>query len=90
MPRWGRIDDSDVGVAWGGSFARGEVVVTFLALLELIRLQQLAAWQEGPLMPIRIRRAPEPVLENLPLSVPEEVPQIPGEGAGQSPDLSAV
>ena len=70
--------------------SRGEVVVTFLALLELIRLQQLAAWQEGPLMPIRIRRAPEPVSENLPLSVPEGVPQIPGEGAGQSPDLSAV
>jgi segregation and condensation protein A len=69
--------------------SRGEVVVTFLALLELIRLQQLAAWQEGPLMPIRIRRAPEPVSENLPLSVPEEVPQIPGEVAGQSPDLSA-
>jgi len=70
--------------------SRGEVVVTFLALLELIRLQQLAAWQEGPLMPIRIRRAPEPVSENLPLSFPEGVPQIPGEGAGQSPDLSAV
>ncbi|NDI16686.1 MAG: chromosome segregation protein ScpA [Verrucomicrobia bacterium] len=70
--------------------SRGEVVVTFLALLELIRLQQLAAWQEGPLMPIRIRRAPEPVSENLPLGVPEEVPQIPREGAGQSPDLSAV
>lgn len=70
--------------------SRGEVVVTFLALLELIRLQQLAAWQEGPLMPIRIRRAPEPVAENIPLSVPEGVPQIPGEGAGQSPDLSAV
>ena len=70
--------------------SRGEVVVTFLALLELIRLQQLAAWQEGPLMPIRIRRAPEPVLESLPSCVPEGVPQIPGEGAGQSPDLSAV
>jgi segregation and condensation protein A len=70
--------------------SRGEVVVTFLALLELIRLQQLAAWQEGPLMPIRIRRAPEPVSENLPLSVPDGVPRIPGEGAGQSPDLSAV
>ena len=70
--------------------SRGEVVVTFLALLELIRLQQLAAWQEGPLMPIRIRRAPELVSENLPLSVSEGVPQIPGEGAGQSPDLSAV
>ena len=70
--------------------SRGEVVVTFLALLELIRLQQLAAWQEGPLMPIRIRRAPEPVSENVPLSFSEGVPQIPGEGAGQSPDLSAV
>ena len=70
--------------------SRGEVVVTFLALLELIRLQQLAASQDGPLMPIRIRRAPEPVLESLPSSVPEGVPQIPGEGAGQSPDLSAV
>jgi segregation and condensation protein A len=70
--------------------SRGEVVVTFLALLELIRLQQLAASQEGPLMPIRIRRAPEPVAENTPLSVPEGVPQISGEGAGQSPDLSAV
>ncbi len=69
--------------------SRGEVVVTFLALLELIRLQQLAAWQEGPLMPIRIRRAAEPILENIPLSVSEGVPQIPGEGAGQSPDLSA-
>ena len=69
--------------------SRGEVVVTYLALLELIRLQQLAAWQEGPLMPIRIRRAPELVLENIPLSVSEGVPHIPGEGAGQSPDLSA-
>ncbi len=69
--------------------SRGEVVVTFLALLELIRLQQLAAWQEGPLMPIRIRRAPELVLENIPLSVSEGVPHIPREGAGQSPDLSA-
>ena len=69
--------------------SRGEVVVTFLALLELVRLQQLAAWQEGPLMPIRIRRAPELVLENIPLSVSEGVPHIPREGAGQSPDLSA-
>jgi len=69
--------------------SRGEVVVTYLALLELIRLQQLAAWQEGPLMPIRIRRAPELVLENIPLSVSEGVHHIPGEGAGQSPDLSA-
>ena len=30
--------------------SRGEVVVTFLALLELIRLQQLTALQDGPLI----------------------------------------
>ncbi|MCX6934661.1 MAG: segregation/condensation protein A, partial [Verrucomicrobia bacterium] len=55
--------------------SRGEVVVTFLALLELIRLQQLTAHQDGPLQPICIRR------------VAEGTPEIPtsaeGEGAGQ-------
>jgi len=39
--------------------SRGEVVVTFLALLELIRLRQLMARQEGPLKPIFIQRVPE-------------------------------
>jgi segregation and condensation protein A len=64
--------------------SRGEVVVTFLAMLELIRLRQLAAVQEGPLQPIRIRRTPEGVL-----GVPTEVVSI-EEGTGQASDNSAV
>ena len=70
--------------------SRGEVVVTFLALLELIRLQQLTALQDGPLLPIRIHRSSEPALESVPSGVQETVPPNDGEGAGQSPDLSAV
>lgn len=70
--------------------SRGEVVVTFLALLELIRLQQLTAVQDGPLWPIRIHRALEPALESTSSGVQESVPPNDGEGAGQSPDLSAV
>ncbi len=38
--------------------SRSEVVVTFLALLELIRLKQLTALQEEPFGEILIRRAP--------------------------------
>ena len=70
--------------------SRGEIVVTFLALLELIRLQQLTALQDGPLLPIRIHRSSEPALESVPSGVQESVPPNDGEGAGQSPDLSAV
>ena len=70
--------------------SRGEIVVTFLALLELIRLQQLTAVQDGPLLPIRIHRALEPALESTSSGVQESVPTNDGEGAGQSPDLSAV
>lgn len=70
--------------------SRGEVVVTFLALLELIRLQQLTALQDGPLLPIRIHRSLEPALESVLSGVQESVPPNDGEGAGQSPDLSAV
>ncbi len=64
--------------------SRGEVVVTFLALLELIRLGQLAAVQEGPLQPIRIRRTPDVVL-----GAPAEVVST-AEGTGQPSGNSAV
>lgn len=64
--------------------SRGEVVVTFLALLELIRLQQLSAVQEGPLKPIRIRRTPEGVLG----VTSGEAPAV--EGTGQPSGDSAV
>jgi chromatin segregation and condensation protein Rec8/ScpA/Scc1 (kleisin family) len=64
--------------------SRGEVVVTFLAMLELIRLRQLAAVQDGPLQPIRICRTPEGIL-----GVPSETPSS-VEGTGQLGDNSAV
>ena len=64
--------------------SRGEVVVTFLALLELIRLRQLSAVQEGQLKPIRIRRTPEGVLG----VTSGEAPAV--EGTGQPSGDSAV
>jgi len=59
--------------------SRGEVVVTFLALLELIRLRQLMARQEGPLKPIFIQRAPEGMPTTPVLAEGE------GDGTGQPP-----
>ncbi|HSH94438.1 MAG TPA: segregation/condensation protein A [Roseimicrobium sp.] len=41
--------------------SRTEVVVTFLAMLELIRLKQLLITQSEPFSEIEIERAPEPV-----------------------------
>lgn len=64
--------------------SRGEVVVTFLAMLELIRVRQLAAVQDGPLQPIRIRRTPDGVL-----GVPTE-PMVVEEGTSQPSESSAV
>jgi segregation and condensation protein A len=40
--------------------SRTEVVVTFLAMLELIRLRQIVAIQEAPFGEIEIARAPQP------------------------------
>ena len=42
---------------FAGTMSRIEVVVTFLALLELIRMKQIAATQEQPFADIEIRRA---------------------------------
>ena len=42
---------------FAGAASRSEVIVTFLALLELIRLKQLAAEQSEPFSEIEIRRA---------------------------------
>jgi segregation and condensation protein A len=44
---------------FAGVTSRSEVVVTFLALLELIRLKQLMAWQREPFGEIEICRAPQ-------------------------------
>ena len=54
---------------FAGAASRIEVVVTFLALLELIRLKQLAAVQSEPFGEIEICRAPPPAI----------VPAPPGE-----------
>lgn len=52
---------------------RTEVVVTFLAMLELIRLKQIIITQPAPFSEIEITRAPEPVAAAAPAS-PAEVP----------------
>jgi segregation and condensation protein A len=57
---------------FAGAASRSEVVCTFLALLELIRLKQLACIQPEPFAEIEISRAPqivpapEPVVEETP------------------------
>jgi segregation and condensation protein A len=61
--------------------SRSEVVVTFLALLELIRLKQVQAVQEQPFSEIEISRAPEPVAE--------EPSAAPGEGGPVPPEADS-
>ena len=51
---------------FAGATSRSEVVVTFLALLELIRLKQLVAMQAEPFGEIEIRPASPPASEPLP------------------------
>ena len=58
--------------------SRSEVVVTFLAMLELIRLRQLVAVQNEPFGEIEIRRAP-----------PQAPPSAPTEAAAPAPTESA-
>ena len=65
-----------------GVTSRSEVVVTFLALLELIRLKQLAAVQREPFGEIEICRA-----------LPAPTVPVPGAGADPNPppaDTSSV
>ena len=85
----GRFEDEQFTVGQKIEFlldriSPGEVVVTFLAMLELIRVRQLAAVQDGPLQPIRIRRTPDGVL-----GVPTE-PMVVEEGTSQPSESSAV
>ena len=58
---------------FAGSMSRTEVVVTFLALLELIRLKQLVAVQSDAFGEIEICRA-EPVVVAPPPAAAESVP----------------
>ena len=60
---------------FAGATSRSEVVVTFLALLELIRLKQLAAVQNEPFGEIEICRGePAPVTVNVPAEAPPAAP----------------
>src|SRR5256885_14592087 len=64
--------------------SRTEVVVTFLALLELIRLKQIVVFQPAPFSEIEIRRAPS-VVSAVPTS--SSIGSVPGSAPG-SPDAA--
>jgi segregation and condensation protein A len=68
--------------------SRTEVVVTFLALLELIRMKQLRVLQADPFSEIEISVAP-PVIQAPPQ--PETpTPQVVAEAAGSSPEQATA
>lgn len=54
------VDENPAGLTFQQLFAddadRHELVATFLALLELLRLHEISAWQEGPLGDIYLYR----------------------------------
>jgi segregation and condensation protein A len=56
---------------FAAAISRTEVVVTFLALLELMRLKQVVALQDGDFGEIEIRPAPAPVL-SFPAAAPPD------------------
>lgn len=64
---------------FGEATSRSEVVVTFLALLELIRLRQLVALQPQPFAEIEVRAAP-------PASTPSSTPTLGPAAAADVPD----
>jgi len=52
---------------------RTEIVVTFLAVLELIRLKQIGVAQESPFSPIELVKLTSETNEYLPDEPPEEL-----------------
>jgi segregation and condensation protein A len=68
--------------------SRNEVVATFLALLELIRLRQITARQDGPFGEIEIHPAPEPSSEKADSAEPGGAPDTAPETAS-APDAAA-
>ncbi len=71
----GRLKFSEL---FAGVTNRTEIVVTFLALLELIRLKQLTAMQAQPFGEIEICQAPPPA------------PEVPANAASQAADTPAA
>ena len=52
---------------------RGALIVTFLALLEMIRLKLIRAFQSGSFGPIRVYKRPRPADAPHPIRDPEQV-----------------
>jgi chromatin segregation and condensation protein Rec8/ScpA/Scc1 (kleisin family) len=73
---------------FAGVTSRSEVVVTFLALLELIRLKQLTAVQPEAFGEIEIRRSVAPIL--APTQVEEGSALSPASTHGENPPVSPV
>jgi len=63
--------------------SRSEVICTFLALLELIRLKQLVCAQSEPFAEIEICHAPT-VVPEPPAETPADAPPVPAENIPQS------
>jgi segregation and condensation protein A len=70
---------------FAGATNRIEVIATFLALLELIRLKQLAALQREPFGEIEICRAPPPAITPAPPGELELAFEPPPEAAASPP-----
>jgi segregation and condensation protein A len=58
---------------FGDVSARGDLIVTFLALLEMIRLKLVRIFQAGPFGPIRVYKRPRPADAPHPIRDPEDV-----------------
>jgi segregation and condensation protein A len=69
--------------------ARGELIVTFLAMLEMIRLKLIRVFQQGQLGTIRIYKRARPQDAPHPIHDPEDEYKAHHEG-GQTPRLDAV
>jgi segregation and condensation protein A len=58
---------------FGDVSGRGDLIVTFLALLEMIRLKLVRIFQSGPFGPIRVYKRARPVDAPHPIMDPEDV-----------------
>jgi segregation and condensation protein A len=58
---------------FGDVSGRGDLIVTFLALLEMIRLKLVRIFQSGPFGPIRVYKRPRPADAPHPIRDPEDV-----------------
>jgi len=68
---------------FGDVSARGDLIVTFLALLEMIRLKLVRIFQAGPFGPIRVYKRPRPADAPHPIRDPEDVHKAAEQGEEQ-------